>query len=101
MYLLVCVCVCVCVQAYRRWLDQNRGGKEEPLLPGVGMTNNQLFFLSYTHVSTHTRTINSCIQYEQNTHAIIALHPQCTNTIKARIGKVEKPLPPRPLPQNT
>ncbi|CAL8321264.1 unnamed protein product [Boreogadus saida] len=36
--------------AYRRWLDQNRGGKEEPLLPGVGMTNNQLFFLSYTHV---------------------------------------------------
>ncbi|XP_030205182.1 phosphate-regulating neutral endopeptidase PHEX [Gadus morhua] len=37
-------------RAYRRWLDQNRGGKEEPLLPGVGMTNNQLFFLSYTHV---------------------------------------------------
>ncbi|KAK0143922.1 Metalloendopeptidase PEX [Merluccius polli] len=37
-------------RAYRRWIQQNRGGKEEPLLPGLGLTNNQLFFLSYTHV---------------------------------------------------
>lgn len=37
-------------RAYRRWVDQSRGGKEEPLLPGVQLNNNQLFFLSYAHV---------------------------------------------------
>ncbi|KAG7524186.1 phosphate-regulating neutral endopeptidase [Solea senegalensis] len=37
-------------RAYRRWIDENRGGAEEPLLPGVGLNNNQLFFLSYAHV---------------------------------------------------
>ncbi|XP_077365580.1 phosphate-regulating neutral endopeptidase PHEX [Festucalex cinctus] len=37
-------------RAYRRWVDENRGGAEEPLLPGVGLDNNQLFFLSYSHV---------------------------------------------------
>uniref|UniRef100_A0A668A558 Phosphate regulating endopeptidase homolog, X-linked n=1 Tax=Myripristis murdjan TaxID=586833 RepID=A0A668A558_9TELE len=37
-------------RAYRRWIDESRGGVEEPLLPGVGLTNNQLFFLSYAHV---------------------------------------------------
>lgn len=39
-----------CLQAYRRWIEKERG-VEEPLLPGVGLTNNQLFFLSYAHVS--------------------------------------------------
>ncbi|XP_076026595.1 phosphate-regulating neutral endopeptidase PHEX [Genypterus blacodes] len=37
-------------RAYRRWIDESRGGVEEPLLPGVGLNNNQLFFLSYAHV---------------------------------------------------
>ncbi|KAI4806657.1 hypothetical protein KUCAC02_017472 [Chaenocephalus aceratus] len=37
-------------RAYRRWVDEIRGGEEEPLLPGVGLNNNQLFFLSYAHV---------------------------------------------------
>ncbi|KAL2085856.1 hypothetical protein ACEWY4_019176 [Coilia grayii] len=37
-------------RAYRRWIDRERSGAEEPLLPGVGLTNNQLFFLSYAHV---------------------------------------------------
>uniref|UniRef100_A0A665X4X1 Phosphate regulating endopeptidase homolog, X-linked n=1 Tax=Echeneis naucrates TaxID=173247 RepID=A0A665X4X1_ECHNA len=37
-------------RAYRRWVDKSRGGAEEPLLPGVGLNNNQLFFLSYAHV---------------------------------------------------
>ncbi|KAK7118470.1 hypothetical protein R3I94_022086 [Phoxinus phoxinus] len=37
-------------RAYRRWIEKERGGVEEPLLPGVGLTNNQLFFLSYAHV---------------------------------------------------
>ncbi|XP_051970428.1 phosphate-regulating neutral endopeptidase PHEX-like [Xyrauchen texanus] len=37
-------------RAYRRWIEKERGGLEEPLLPGVGLTNNQLFFLSYAHV---------------------------------------------------
>ncbi|XP_061820706.1 phosphate-regulating neutral endopeptidase PHEX [Nerophis lumbriciformis] len=37
-------------RAYRRWVDESRGGTEEPLLPGVGLTNNQLFFLGYAHV---------------------------------------------------
>lgn len=46
------VSVNVYPQAYRRWIDQERSGVEEPLLPGLGLTNNQLFFLSYAHVST-------------------------------------------------
>lgn len=46
--------LCVCEQAYRRWVDTSRGGTEEPQLPGVGLNNNQLFFLSYAHVRTHT-----------------------------------------------
>ncbi|XP_007555766.1 phosphate-regulating neutral endopeptidase PHEX isoform X2 [Poecilia formosa] len=37
-------------RAYRRWVDKNRGGAEEPLLPGLELNNNQLFFLSYAHV---------------------------------------------------
>ncbi|XP_060756799.1 phosphate-regulating neutral endopeptidase PHEX isoform X1 [Neoarius graeffei] len=37
-------------RAYRRWVQKERSGVEEPLLPGVGLTNNQLFFLSYAHV---------------------------------------------------
>ncbi|XP_015225644.1 PREDICTED: phosphate-regulating neutral endopeptidase [Cyprinodon variegatus] len=37
-------------RAYRRWVDNSRGGVEEPLLPGVDLNNNQLFFLSYAHV---------------------------------------------------
>ncbi|XP_056595080.1 phosphate-regulating neutral endopeptidase PHEX isoform X2 [Triplophysa dalaica] len=39
-------------RAYRRWIEKERSGVEEPLLPGLGLTNNQLFFLSYAHVST-------------------------------------------------
>ncbi|MFT7812528.1 phosphate-regulating neutral endopeptidase isoform X1 [Arapaima gigas] len=37
-------------RAYRRWIDTHHSGIEEPLLPGLGLTNNQLFFLSYAHV---------------------------------------------------
>ncbi|XP_068437863.1 phosphate-regulating neutral endopeptidase PHEX [Clinocottus analis] len=37
-------------RAYRRWVQQSRGGVEEPLLPGVGLSHNQLFFMSYAHV---------------------------------------------------
>ncbi|XP_056869200.1 phosphate-regulating neutral endopeptidase PHEX [Takifugu flavidus] len=37
-------------RAYRRWVDTSRGGTEEPQLPGVGLNNNQLFFLSYAHI---------------------------------------------------
>ncbi|KAM4702180.1 phosphate-regulating neutral endopeptidase PHEX [Discoglossus pictus] len=37
-------------RAYRKWIQEMRGGKEELLLPGVPLTNNQLFFLSYAHV---------------------------------------------------
>ncbi|MGH0153533.1 UNVERIFIED_CONTAM: hypothetical protein FKN15_024718 [Acipenser sinensis] len=37
-------------RAYRKWIDEERSGKDEPLLPGIGLTNNQLFFLSFAHV---------------------------------------------------
>ncbi|XP_078415680.1 phosphate-regulating neutral endopeptidase PHEX isoform X2 [Cetorhinus maximus] len=37
-------------RAYRKWIEEKRGSKEEALLPGLGLSNNQLFFLSYAHV---------------------------------------------------
>lgn len=37
-------------RAYRRWVEVSRGGVEESRLPGVSLSNNQLFFLSYAHV---------------------------------------------------
>ncbi|XP_007908778.2 phosphate-regulating neutral endopeptidase PHEX [Callorhinchus milii] len=37
-------------RAYRKWIREKRGGKEEDLLPGIGLSNNQLFFLSYANV---------------------------------------------------
>ncbi|XP_032186119.1 phosphate-regulating neutral endopeptidase PHEX [Mustela erminea] len=37
-------------RAYRQWINDQRQGVEEPLLPGIVFTNNQLFFLSYAHV---------------------------------------------------
>uniref|UniRef100_A0A674NYW5 Phosphate regulating endopeptidase homolog, X-linked n=1 Tax=Takifugu rubripes TaxID=31033 RepID=A0A674NYW5_TAKRU len=64
-------------RAYRRWVDTSRGGTEEPQLPGVGLNNNQLFFLSYAQVRTHTgerlgahsppkfRVIGSMSNYEE------------------------------------
>lgn len=43
--------LCFHHQAYRKWVNDRRQGVEEPLLPGITFTNNQLFFLSYAHVS--------------------------------------------------
>ncbi|XP_030058113.1 phosphate-regulating neutral endopeptidase PHEX [Microcaecilia unicolor] len=37
-------------RAYRKWIKEQKGGKEEALLPGISFTNNQLFFISYAHV---------------------------------------------------
>lgn len=41
-------------RAYRKWIQEERNGKEELLLPGIGLNHNQLFFLSYSHVRCHT-----------------------------------------------
>ncbi|XP_018417928.1 PREDICTED: phosphate-regulating neutral endopeptidase [Nanorana parkeri] len=41
-------------QAYRKWIAEKRDGKEEMLLPGLDLNNNQLFFLSYAHVRCNT-----------------------------------------------
>ncbi|XP_069745616.1 phosphate-regulating neutral endopeptidase PHEX isoform X2 [Narcine bancroftii] len=38
------------LKAYRKWIREKRGNKEELLLPGLKLTHNQLFFLSYAHV---------------------------------------------------
>lgn len=41
-------------RAYRKWIQEERNGKEELLLPGIDLNHNQLFFLSYAHVRCHT-----------------------------------------------
>lgn len=41
-------------RAYRKWIQDKRAGKEELLLPGLDLNNNQLFFLSYAHVRCNT-----------------------------------------------
>ncbi|KAG8450602.1 hypothetical protein GDO86_003032 [Hymenochirus boettgeri] len=41
-------------RAYQKWIKDARNGKEEMLLPGLDLTNNQLFFLSYAHVRCNT-----------------------------------------------
>ena len=38
------------IQAYRRWVHDQ--GKEEPKLPGLDLTNNQLFFVSFAQVKS-------------------------------------------------
>ncbi|XP_038658776.1 phosphate-regulating neutral endopeptidase PHEX [Scyliorhinus canicula] len=41
-------------RAYRKWINEKRENREEALLPGLGLSNNQLFFLSYAHVRCST-----------------------------------------------
>ncbi|XP_056414574.1 phosphate-regulating neutral endopeptidase PHEX [Hyla sarda] len=41
-------------RAYRKWIQDQRNGKEELLLPGIDLNHNQLFFLSYAHVRCNT-----------------------------------------------
>ncbi|XP_068126122.1 phosphate-regulating neutral endopeptidase PHEX [Hyperolius riggenbachi] len=41
-------------RAYRKWIEDERAGKEELHLPGVDLNGNQLFFLSYAHVRCNT-----------------------------------------------
>ncbi|XP_023805881.1 phosphate-regulating neutral endopeptidase isoform X1 [Oryzias latipes] len=53
-------------RAYRRWVDDNRGGVEEPLLPGVDFSNNQLFFLSYAHVRCNSYRPEAAREQIQN-----------------------------------
>ncbi|KAH3850425.1 hypothetical protein DPMN_092836 [Dreissena polymorpha] len=37
-------------KAYRKWVNSSRGGKEEPKLPGLPYTPNQLFFLNAAQI---------------------------------------------------
>ncbi|XP_037550251.1 phosphate-regulating neutral endopeptidase PHEX [Nematolebias whitei] len=53
-------------RAYRRWVDESRGGVEEPLLPGVELSNNQLFFLSYAHVRCNSYRPEAAREQIQN-----------------------------------
>ncbi|XP_072370555.1 phosphate-regulating neutral endopeptidase PHEX isoform X3 [Scyliorhinus torazame] len=41
-------------RAYRKLINEKRENREEALLPGLGLSNNQLFFLSYAHVRCST-----------------------------------------------
>jgi len=36
-----------CFQAYKKWVTKHG---EEPLLPGIDMTHDQLFFLNYAQI---------------------------------------------------
>uniref|UniRef100_A0A6I8SNV7 Phosphate regulating endopeptidase homolog X-linked n=1 Tax=Xenopus tropicalis TaxID=8364 RepID=A0A6I8SNV7_XENTR len=46
-------------RAYRKWIEDLRKGKEEMLLPGLDLNNNQLFFISYAHVRCNSFRIES------------------------------------------
>ncbi|OCT94190.1 phosphate-regulating neutral endopeptidase PHEX [Xenopus laevis] len=46
-------------RAYRKWIEDSRKGKEELLLPGLDLNNNQLFFISYAHVRCNSFRIES------------------------------------------
>nr|KAG5707379.1 hypothetical protein BaRGS_005346 [Batillaria attramentaria] len=37
-------------RAYRNWVRNSRNGVEEPLLPGLDFTNNQLFFVNFAQI---------------------------------------------------
>jgi len=43
----------VCYQAYRKWVESV--GKEEPRLPGVTLSHDQLFFLNFAQVSSFVK----------------------------------------------
>jgi membrane metallo-endopeptidase-like protein 1 len=48
-------------RAYRRLIE--RQGQEEPVLPGLNMTSNQLFFLNFAQIWCGTARPESYIQY--------------------------------------
>lgn len=45
---------------------------EEPRLPGVGLNNNQLFFLSYAHVRTHKYTDANYFVFQPGTALLLS-----------------------------
>ncbi|XP_072902179.1 phosphate-regulating neutral endopeptidase PHEX [Hemitrygon akajei] len=44
------VAVRLAFKAYRKWVQEEKGGREEALLPGLKLNHNQLFFLSHAQV---------------------------------------------------
>ena len=55
-------------KAYRQWVSER--GSEEDILPGLGVTHNQLFFIGYAQTWCGSRTKQSMIhKINSNEHS--------------------------------
>ena len=66
-------------QAYRKWVEQHG---EEPLLPGIDLSHDQLFFLNYAQVGQPSfPTLHTTLCYAHRTHRHSVVHTGHTVTL--------------------
>uniref|UniRef100_A0A4W3JDU4 Phosphate regulating endopeptidase homolog, X-linked n=1 Tax=Callorhinchus milii TaxID=7868 RepID=A0A4W3JDU4_CALMI len=52
-------------RAYRKWIREKRGGKEEDLLPGIGLKAARIQILNGVHSPSEFRTIGAMSNFEE------------------------------------